>query len=93
MKGTIKIEAIPGMGVSLEMDIREVSGVDIMSVFDALAEGFNMDKEMRKTFGLMFAFGGVDAMPGVQRATVKVDKELYELLKNMKENSNETDAH
>lgn len=93
MEGTIKIEAIPDMGVSLEMNIRKVSAVDIMGVFDALAEGFHMDKETRTMFGLMFAFGGVNAMPGVKAEKVEINKEMFELLKKMKENNDETDAH
>lgn len=92
MEGTIKIEAIPDMGVSLQMRVRDVSVFDMMGVFDALAEGFHMDKEMRRTFGLLFAFGGIDAMPGVKSAKVELDKEMFDLLKKMKENSDGSDS-
>ena len=89
MEGTIKIEAIPDKGVSLKMNIRHVSILDMMGVFDALAEGFNLDKDRRRMIGLMFAMGGVNTMPGVEREVYTVDAGMLEKLKNMKEQAEE----
>jgi hypothetical protein len=90
MEGTIKIEALPGMGVSLEADVKNVSRLDILGIFDALAAGFGFDEEDRKRMGIMFAMGGVNAIPGAKATKVEIGKELFEMLKKMKENDDET---
>lgn len=92
MKGTVKIEALPGTGVSVSGDIKEVSRLDILAMFDALAGGFSIDEDDRKTLGIMFAMGGLNAIPGVKTATMEVNRELFEILKKLKENGNETDS-
>ncbi len=94
MEGTIKIEALPGgMGVSVMMDVRHVSKIDMMGVFDALAKGFQLDEKERTVFGLMLAAGGLDAAGVAKTMTVKADEALLKILDMMKEKNNETDAH
>ena len=90
MEGTIKIEALKGVGLSVEMDVRNVSRLDMMACFDALADGFRLDEEDRKIMGLFMAVGGVNALPNAVAAKVEVDKEMFELFKKMKESNDET---
>lgn len=85
MEGTIKIEALKGIGLSVEMDICNVSRLDMMACFDALADGFKLSEEDRKIMGIFLALGGVNALPGGVAAKVAVDKEMFELFKKMKE--------
>lgn len=85
MEGTIKIEAIKGVGVSIEANIRNVSRLDMMACFDGLADSFKLSEEDRKIMGIFLAMGGVNAIPGGAAAKVAVDKEMFELFKKMKE--------
>ena len=85
MEGTIKIEALKGVGLSVEMDIRDVSRLDMMACFDALADGFKLNEEDRKIMGIFLALGGVNALPGGVAAKVTVDKEMFELFKKAKD--------
>lgn len=92
MEGTIKIEAIKGVGLSVEMDIFHVSRLDMMAVFDALADGFKLNEEDRKIMGIFMALGGVNALPNAVAAKVSVDKEMFEFFKNFKERKDGAEA-
>lgn len=92
MEGTIKIEALPGIGVSVAMDVKKVTRFDVLGVFDALARGFRLDEEERKTIGLVFAAGGLEAAGKAKSLELKVDDEALEILKLLKEKKNETDS-
>lgn len=85
MEGTITIKALPGLGVSLEMNIKKVSRFDVIGVFEALAQGFKLDEEEREIIGLTFAAGGLNVIPGVKATAVELDKELYDRIRKMKE--------
>ena len=90
MEGTIKIEALKGVGLSVEMDVRNVSRLDMMACFDALADGFRLKEDDKKIMGAFIAMGGVKAIPGALAAKVEVDKEMFELFKKMGESKDET---
>lgn len=91
MEGTIKITAVPGLGVSLEMGVKSVSRFDVIAVFDALAQGFKLDDEERKIIGITFAMGGLNIMPGVKATALEVSPELVDLMGKMKgKGNNET---
>lgn len=93
MEGTIKIEAIHGLGLSIEMDVHNISRFDMLAVFDGLAKGFKLDEGDRKTMGLLFAAGGLNAIGGTKTVNIELDEEMISVLEKLKENKNETDAH
>jgi hypothetical protein len=93
MEGTIKIEAIPNLGFSVEADVRNVSRLDVLGVLDALAAGLKLDEEERKILGITFAAGGLSAVNGVKSMSLELDKGLFEMLKKKGKENNETDAH
>ena len=93
MEGTIKIEAIPNMGLSVMVDVKHASKLDMIACFDALAEGFHLDENDRRIFGLILAAGGIEATGAAKAMTVELDKDLYKILEMMREKNNETDAH
>ena len=93
MEGTIKIEAIPNLGFSVEADISKVSRIDVLGLFDALAAGLKLDAEERKIIGITFAAGGLNSVGGVKAMSLELDKGLFELLKKKGNENNEADAH
>lgn len=90
MTGEILIKAIPGMGLSIEMDVHDVSRADILGCLDGLAAGFHLDDNDRCMLGLRFAMGGLKTLSGVQVTKLELDKTaLNNILKNKKDGSDE----
>ena len=93
MEGTIKIEAIPDKGLAVEMSIRHISLLDKFTVIDGLIDAFEMGKTEKKILSTIIDAGGLGSLFGVKKQRIDVDKEAFELFKEMKGDSNETDAH
>lgn len=79
MEGTIKIEAIPNKGLSLEMNIRHVSIVDMMAILDSLMQGFELDAADRMLMCAMLAVGKPDS------TKVEFDPQMLDMLRKMRE--------
>jgi hypothetical protein len=84
MEGTIKIEALPGQGISVETQLRHVSFRDRLEIIDGVVEALEFDKKELHVVSMILAMGGLGAMPGVERQKVEVDREM---LKKMREES------
>lgn len=88
MTGEILIKAIPGVGMSIEMDTHDVSRLDVLACFDLIAAGFHIEDDDRQVLGTVFAQGGLNTIPNMTVAKLELDKDVLNRLKNKKDGSN-----
>lgn len=85
MKGTIKIEANSKSGFSIEMNMTNVSKLDELLIFGALANAFELSEKDRTIFGAIIAAGGVEKVFGQDIGVVKIDAGLINKLRRESE--------
>lgn len=88
MTGEFIIKAIPGVGISAESSLEDVTMFDLLGILEAIVQGFGLSKEDRKKIGETLAAGGPSVIPGVNMAVIRPTEEL---LRMMKEKYDETD--
>jgi len=80
MPGRIVIE-VQGPGrLSVDMRVKNISRLDKLFIFDALAESFELDERGRKVIGASIFAGGVKKVLGVSPDTVAIPVEVLDYL-------------
>lgn len=85
MRGKIEINAESTGVVDVDIGMEDVSMLDVLVLFDSLAQSLDLDAEEREFVGAVFCAGGLGAMPGVTMAKVGIPKGIAELIREMKE--------
>ena len=85
MKGKIEINAESTAVVDVYIDMEDVSLLDVLVLFDTLAQSLDLEQDHREFVGAVFCAGGLGAMPGVTMAKVGIPKGIAELIREMKE--------
>lgn len=84
MRGKIEINAESTGVVDVDIDMADVSLLDVLVPFDTLAQSLDLGEEEREFVGAVFCAGGLGAMPGVTMAKVGIPKGLVEFIRKMK---------
>lgn len=92
MKGTLTITANTDGKMYVDSRLSRVSKMDMLAIFDSIAEAFELDEDMRMRVGVMIAVGGFKRLFGEDPVGLRIDTSFLNLLKKDKENNNETDA-
>ena len=85
MEGFVKIEATPDKGLSIEVDLHDVSIQNRLEIIDAVVEALEFDKNEMRLVSLVLAMGGLGSMPGVERRKVEFDRETFELFEKKRD--------
>lgn len=83
MEGKIEIKVASTNGLDVDVDLSHVSRLDILVLFDTLAQSLDLDEADLKLISFMFAVGGLGALPGVSMERIKVPKDLTSLIREM----------
>lgn len=82
MKGKIIIEVDSNTGVTVDMDVREVTWIGTLCIFDALVRGFKLGEDAQAKLGFLIGMGGLNAVPGVETNTVEFSPELQRIIRD-----------
>lgn len=81
MEGKIEIEAVEGCGISVKSSLDGVTGLDVVCLYEALLQGFNVDKKCREMIGATIALGGPSVVPGVNMTVIRPTEELLRMMR------------